>query len=63
MKLFRLVLGVILVSAVLASCSSGKRKGNPRVLVFSKTAGFRHSSIPNGIAAIQKLGKENGFSC
>src|SRR4029078_7237833 len=34
----------------------------PRVLVFSKTAGYRHSSIPNGIAAIRKLGQENGFS-
>lgn len=33
-----------------------------RVLVFSKTAGFRHSSIPNGIAAIRKLGQENGFA-
>jgi type 1 glutamine amidotransferase len=33
-----------------------------RVLVFSKTAGFRHSSIPNGIAAIQQLGAANGFS-
>ena len=27
-----------------------------KVLVFSKTAGFRHASIPNGIAAIQQLG-------
>ncbi len=45
----------------LFSCSS-KRSGNPRVLVFSKTTGFRHASIPNGIAAIQKLGKENGFT-
>ncbi|GAA1865936.1 ThuA domain-containing protein [Asanoa iriomotensis] len=33
-----------------------------KVLVFSKTAGFRHSSIPNGIAAIQQLGAANGFS-
>ena len=33
-----------------------------KVLVFSKTAGFHHSSIPAGIAAIQQLGKENGFS-
>ncbi|MET7427082.1 ThuA domain-containing protein [Dactylosporangium sp. NPDC005555] len=32
------------------------------VLVFSKTAGFRHSSIPNGIAAIQQLGAANGFT-
>ena len=34
----------------------------PRVLVFSKTAGFRHSSIGVGIAAVRKLGAENGFS-
>ncbi|GHJ49562.1 hypothetical protein Cs7R123_69040 [Catellatospora sp. TT07R-123] len=33
-----------------------------KVLVFSKTAGFRHSSIPNGIAAIQALGSANGFT-
>jgi PKD repeat protein/glucose/arabinose dehydrogenase len=32
-----------------------------RVLVFSKTAGFRHSSIDEGIAAIKKLGQDNGF--
>ena len=31
------------------------------MLVFSKTAGFVHNSIPEGIAAIQKLGAENGF--
>ncbi|OZM72043.1 glucose dehydrogenase [Amycolatopsis antarctica] len=29
------------------------------VLVFSKTAEFRHDSIPAGIAAIEKLGAEN----
>ncbi|HEV3204804.1 MAG TPA: ThuA domain-containing protein, partial [Gemmataceae bacterium] len=33
----------------------------PAVLVFSKTTGFRHDSIPDGIAAIQQLGQENGF--
>ncbi|MFI1472366.1 ThuA domain-containing protein [Streptomyces wuyuanensis] len=27
-----------------------------RVLVFSKTAGFRHDSIPSGIAALKELG-------
>ncbi|MGN6240386.1 MAG: ThuA domain-containing protein, partial [Cellulosimicrobium cellulans] len=31
------------------------------VLVFSKTGGFRHGSIPAGIAAIQQLGAENNF--
>ncbi len=32
-----------------------------KVLVFSKTAGFRHSSIDEGIAAIQQLGIDNDF--
>jgi type 1 glutamine amidotransferase len=33
-----------------------------RILVFSKTAAFRHSSIPNGIAAIRALGAAGGFT-
>jgi cytochrome c len=32
------------------------------VLVFSKTAGFRHASIPDGIAAIAELGAQANFS-
>lgn len=33
----------------------------PNLLVFYKTEGFYHSSIPAGITAIQKLGEENNF--
>jgi type 1 glutamine amidotransferase len=33
-----------------------------RVLVFSKTAAFRHDSIPAGITAIRNLGAQNGFA-
>ncbi|MEU0089323.1 ThuA domain-containing protein [Kribbella sp. NPDC006257] len=33
-----------------------------QVLVFSKTAGFRHDSIPAGIQAIRDLGTANGFT-
>ncbi|GAB2627920.1 hypothetical protein Aab01nite_81650 [Paractinoplanes abujensis] len=32
------------------------------VLVFSKTAEFRHDAIPAGIAAIRQLGADNGFT-
>ena len=32
-----------------------------RVLVFSKTTGFRHDSIDEGIAAIRQLGEANDF--
>ena len=31
------------------------------MLVFSRTMGYRHASIEAGIAAIRKLGEENGF--
>jgi glucose/arabinose dehydrogenase/cytochrome c551/c552 len=60
-NIFRVFLGVILLGMLVVSCSGGKRTGKPRVLIFTKTAGFRHTSIPNGIAAIQKLGLEKGF--
>jgi type 1 glutamine amidotransferase len=33
-----------------------------KVLVFSRTTGFRHDSIPAGIAAIQQLGAQNNFT-
>jgi cytochrome c len=42
------------------SCSK-KRSGKPRVLVFTKTAAFVHTSIPSGAVALQKLGTEKGF--
>lgn len=33
-----------------------------RVLVYSRTAGYRHDSIPDGIAAIEALGRQHGFA-
>ncbi|MHC0441979.1 ThuA domain-containing protein [Flavobacterium sp. 3-210] len=36
-------------------------KKEKKVLIFSKTNGFRHESIAAGIAAIKKLGAENHF--
>ncbi len=32
------------------------------LLVFTKTAGFRHASIPAGVAAFRELGAEHGFT-
>jgi glucose/arabinose dehydrogenase/cytochrome c551/c552/type 1 glutamine amidotransferase len=58
------ILMVLLLGFALAivSCGGNKRDEEPKVLVFSKTMGFKHASIPAGIAAIQKLGSENGFA-
>lgn len=33
-----------------------------RALVFSKTAGFRHQSIPDAVVAIKKMAKDHVFS-
>jgi glucose/arabinose dehydrogenase len=55
-KIFLIVLPLIFL---FTSCNN--KTNTPRVLVFSKTTGFRHSSIANGKLAILKLGKENGF--
>ena len=54
-------LAIFFCCLLLIGCSSKKREGNPKVLVFSKTMGFKHASIPDGIAAIQKLGAQNNF--
>jgi cytochrome c len=51
---------VLLLLAIFITPLAGAQQ--PRVLVFSKTAGFRHSSIPNAKAAILKLAQENGFA-
>jgi len=33
----------------------------PRVLVFTKTLGYRHDNIEKGVAAIRQLGEQQGF--
>ncbi|PZR22948.1 MAG: Crp/Fnr family transcriptional regulator [Citrobacter freundii] len=56
----RSILATLLCLLLLSACSN-KRSAKPRVLVFAKTAGFYHASIPKGELAIIKLGQENGF--
>src|ERR1044072_6370517 len=56
-----LVITAMLGLGALRSGCRKPRPGKPKVLVFTKTAGFRHASIPAGIKAIQRLGQENGF--
>ena len=44
-----------------ASADALPEAASYRVLVFSRTAGFRHDSIPDAIAAVRALGDQNGF--
>ncbi len=55
----RLYFSALLVFVIVAL--SGCTDDTPRILVFTKTSGYHHESIPTGVAAIQKLGAENGF--
>ena len=57
----RLAIGYMATLLIMLMASCTNRSSTPRVLVFSKTAGFHHNSIPNGIAAIQSLGNKNHF--
>ena len=59
MKKLIIATAVFFVTLILFSCN--KRSEKPKVLVFSKTTGYRHSSIGPGIQAIIKLGASNGF--
>jgi len=59
---------LLLLIAALCSCSPAAQERRARggaifsALIFSKTAGFRHDSIRNGIQAISELAAENGFN-
>ena len=51
---------LVMFSIIMISCNQS-RQGKPNVLVFTKTAGYHHNSIKDGIKALQKLANENDF--
>lgn len=57
----RFVFTSLVLAILFFSGCSKKREGAPKILIFSKTMGYKHKSIPAGIKAIQKLGGEHGF--
>ncbi len=69
MKVYPLVLSIlfICIGPALASPAAPSSTHEPVIqhgfhaLVFSKTVGFRHDSIPTGIQAIQNLGLAHDF--
>ncbi len=58
----RVVLSALLVLAGVIAIPAPAQAADFSVLVFSKTAGFRHGSIGPGITAIQQLGAANNFT-
>jgi len=53
-----ILLVLILISAVPAAAQPGRGA----ILIYSGTTGFRHDSIPAGIAAVSVIARRNGLS-
>lgn len=74
MKTFTLLLSLLLGAGVAAGCTQSHEEtadvkasvfqndGDQHILLFTKTDGFRHSSIEPGIEALKKMGQDKGFS-
>src|SRR5579862_5959127 len=61
-KMFKFFIAWLLLFLPYASYATPPLHGHsPRILVFSRTLDFRHDSIPDGIAALKKLGIERGW--
>ena len=52
---------LLLMSVLCLGLFSFLAKPKPKLLVFTKTAGYHHGSIPKGVEAIRKIGIEKGF--
>ncbi|XVQ89639.1 hypothetical protein ACQP2K_20165 [Microbispora siamensis] len=52
----RLTLAAVVLTTAAVIPAAPSEAATFKVLVFSKTAGFRHDSIPAGIQAIRDLG-------
>ena len=61
-------LSVLLLAIALTGCAhssppvSQTPQGPTTILVFTRTRGFHHSSIPDAVAALRLLGKKNAFT-
>lgn len=56
------LLTFLITASVFFPLSAQEGNENIDVLVFSKTKGFRHSSIPNSIKCMFELGQEHGWN-
>jgi type 1 glutamine amidotransferase len=62
MRKLSVLAATALLSAGVVMTPAAQAQAPYQVLVFSKTAGFRHDAIPAGIQAIRDLGSANGFT-
>ena len=58
----RVLTVLVLATAGLLAAPAAAERPRFRVLVFSKSIGYHHESIPAGIAAVRALGARHGFA-
>jgi cytochrome c len=56
-----LVLTFASLAAVAAVTAAQEATRTPRILVFTKTTAFRHTSIPTALRAVRELGEQSGL--
>ena len=62
MRLFRLLLAAILVLTAWPATARPAAQDRGAILIFSHTTGYRHESIPAGIAAVCAMAKARGLA-
>ena len=62
MRRFNLAKSVLTLLAILLFNTSFAQEDEQTVMVFSKTAGYRHKSIETGVSSIKELGKKHHFT-
>jgi type 1 glutamine amidotransferase len=50
------------LAIVVPAVATPESTRSPRILVFTKTAGFRHSSIPTAVTAVRQLAERNSLA-
>lgn len=67
MKFITFLFSCLLLGSIVTNCSSKSSKAqyqenSDSILIFTKTEGYRHESIPDGVTAIEEIASENELS-
>jgi cytochrome c len=57
-----LVLSIVAICTLVSGAAGSPTTQAPRVLVFTKTTGFRHASIPVALRAVRQLAERSGLA-
>lgn len=64
MKLPQILAAIAITLPILAWSPAPQPEDEPetRILIFTKTAGFRHDSIPDGVEALRRIAESRGWA-